>query len=122
MLLLWLLASGCFWYGVQVFAWARMLAVNLDGRPVTEAVSLTFSEEGMCGLCETVQSVRNRSDEEEPVVLSVPDRPLLLLLGSGSLLTVWPPHEKSGHLWCGDWDNGPKRSLRPPVPPPREAV
>jgi hypothetical protein len=113
-----LLASGCLWDAVQVFAWARMFAGNLEERPVAEALSVTFSGESTCGLCKTVATAREGPPEDAPVIVNSLERPLLLPLFRDMLEIPAPPSMTCPRRVSVD-GLVPAMRMKPPVPPPR---
>src|SRR5436305_1454888 len=56
--------TGSQWDLVQVFAWGRMLAVNVRELSFCDAAERTFSPEGQCAICEAVSAAKQQ--EENP--------------------------------------------------------
>lgn len=112
-----MLATGTILDVIQVFAWSRMWVDNVQTQSVGDAFSRTFSEEGMCPLCESVQAIKRDQAERYPFAIKLFERcPLLLPQGIQLALIVsadpdfWPEAADS---------NGFAFRNCPPVPPPR---
>src|SRR5690606_36229902 len=67
----WLLATGSHWDVVQAFAWGRMLVTNAQVLPLRDALELTFSTDGRCDLCATVQEHRPSATDDEATVVNL---------------------------------------------------
>lgn len=117
-LVIWLAASGTCWDLLQVYAWGQMWVHNLQSQGAAAALATTFSEEGRCGLCKTVQAAREDPREESSLLahpgMKVPLLPVpqadRALEERAPGMAAYPP-EKAG-FWADV-------RLRPPVPPPR---
>lgn len=116
----WLLATGSHWDLVQTFAWGRMVATYSQSMSLTKAVQKTFSVEGMCGLCETVFTAKQKQS---------PDTDAVGAAGKslGKILLVFAP-EATAPLLLGpvifsgspsDQTAPSPTRAAPPVPPPR---
>lgn len=117
-LCIWMAASGSLLDLVQIYAWGRMWVANLQTQSAVEALSTTFSNEGACGLCKTLEKVRDGSGETPAATPSVSGKALLLPISLAGNRVVCPePRQKSisGFRMLAP-DIIP---ARPPIPPPR---
>lgn len=64
----WLLATGCQWDFVQVFAWSRMFTTYAQTMPLLRAAERTFSPDEMCGVCRAVATAKQQQSREESTV------------------------------------------------------
>lgn len=114
------IATGVIWDAVQIFAWGNMWWTNIQTQSVRDSVVTTFSNEGMCGLCHTVQSAKKQQqDAPEQLVYQADRIPLLVPAFAGQRCPA-PPARRMAFLTS--------KSLRPvaavretPTPPPRVA-
>lgn len=118
MLCAWLPATGIHWDVVQLLAWSRMFVNHARVLPLRDALELTFSPDGRCGVCVAVQSARQ--DDGATVAAFAAQRlnqePLVFPSATPVVLT--PP---ATALYSPDGDNAPVGHGRaaPPTPPPR---
>lgn len=118
-LLSWLLATGTQWDVVQVVAWARMVVVYSQNMPVTDAVELTFSREGMCNLCRLVEAGRNDEQQRAAAAGTSEKREVKALLAAPERADVLCADFAAETPRAGDamWQSHERAS--PPAPPPR---
>ena len=119
LLFAWCLATGAPWDLVQVFAWGRMWTGHLQTQSASAALAATFSPEGLCGVCEVVQSAKQRSGEAEATPFATLLGKVLLLPALTEGVALAPDTASAPHRWS--WlagDTGLARAA-PPVPPPR---
>ncbi|HEX9782010.1 MAG TPA: hypothetical protein VGA56_04660 [Opitutaceae bacterium] len=116
LLFAWLLATGSQWDVVQVFAWSRMFAQNARLLPTWDALELTFSPDGQCGLCHLVEDSRQeRPGDNAAAGKAVTKEPIVFLTAEAVFVqapTSMPGIEPEQAATARD------RS-RPPTPPPR---
>ena len=107
------LATGAHWATLQTVAWTTMLAGNLCGQSLTEAVSQTFDGKHPCPLCKAIAAAKKSEHKSEATVqtlkLEFPPVAEKFVLVSPKPFQVFSPAEFSAEL------SFPK----PPVPPPR---
>jgi hypothetical protein len=115
MLVAWLLATGSHWDVVQVFAWGRMLAHNARVLPLRDALELTFSAQGRCQVCLTVQDNRPAAGEEAAAVSLLAKEPLVFQTVTG--VVVAPPTSAAWIEGATSWLTHDRTA--PPTPPPR---
>lgn len=114
----WLMASGSLWDVVQVFAWGRMYVLNLETQSMTEALAYTFSEDAMCGLCETVQVAKGSPREDTPTRPQTLEKISLLPIACiDQVVTPPPPRKNTSFRYAAG--KAAQRSIKPVVPPPR---
>ncbi|MCC5833801.1 MAG: hypothetical protein JJU20_03625 [Opitutales bacterium] len=116
----WMLATGTILDVVQVFAWSRMWVDNVQTQSVGEAFARTFSEEGMCPLCHSVQAVKRDQAERFPYAVNLLERNPVLPVEGFSIALVLPDVFER---WPKVLDEeGLVMAMRPPAPPPRIQV
>ncbi len=113
----WMLATGTILDVIQVFAWSRMWVDNVQTQSVGDAFARTFSEEGICPLCESVQAIKRDQAEKYPFAVKLFERsPVILPQGIHFVLIVPDVPE----LWPETMDDtGFAFGNCPPAPPPR---
>lgn len=115
----WVLATGAHWDVIQVVAWGRMWLENVQTRSAFDALARTFSPEGMCQVCHSVQAAKHARQENPAVPASVLDK-APLLIQAGTRVVVAAPD-------VAFWLSGAAalmpepRTTRPPRPVPRAA-
>ncbi len=122
LLFAWCLATGAPWDLVQVFAWGRMWTGHLQTQSASAALAATFSPEGLCGVCEVVQSAKQGSGEGETAPFPALLGKVLLLPTLTEGVALAPDAAFAPHRWI--WlvgDPGLARAA-PPVPPPRRTL
>lgn len=111
-----LAATGLAWDFLQFFAWGTMYAQNVREGDAAGAFAHTFSEEGRCSLCKTIEKARQGDNEGET---SLPGglRGWLLPLSSSSITLCPPPARAIARVAL------PlallTRPVQPALPPPR---
>lgn len=111
------MASGTLLDMVQVGAWARMWVGHLQTESVGGAFARTFTEEGMCEVCQTVQAVKKDQTEKFPFTVQSAERTFLLPLKLSSVTIDHPAGDKPRPRLENQQGTALKTS--PPVPPPR---
>ena len=111
------LATGLTWDFLQFAAWGGMYWQNLHGMDATEAFSRTFSEEGRCNVCKTIEKAR-QGDPETPLPVAWGARAWLLPLSFEKCL-VRPPNARQMQTLAA-YTAVIGRSEPPPVPPPKK--
>ena len=115
-----MLATGTILDVVQVFAWSRMWVDNVQSQSAGEAFARTFSEEGMCPLCHSVQAIKRDQAEKFPFPVHLLERNPVLPVNVFSI-TLFAPEVFERWPQVAD-QNGNFLSVRPPDPPPRVQV
>lgn len=118
LLFAWAFATGAPWDLVQVFAWGRMWVGHAQTQSVSEAIAATFSPEGLCGMCEAVQSARTAGDDNA-VPLPLLSGAIPLVLTPPAVLRVRPPAAGARVLSPVEERAAGCGRAAPPVPPPR---
>ncbi|MCC5842212.1 MAG: hypothetical protein JJT96_19000 [Opitutales bacterium] len=110
-------ATGLAWDLLQFAAWGGMYVQNLRERDAAAAFAHTFSEEGRCPVCKTVEKAR-QGDEQTPALQGWGLRAWLLPLQNGQLSLVHPPlaRRMPPAIACA---RAVSRSDRPSLPPPK---
>jgi hypothetical protein len=107
------LATGLHWAALQTLAWTTMLAGNLCGQSLTEAVSQTFDGKHLCPLCRAIAAAKQNEKRSEAVAATLkmefPPVAEKLILISPKPFSAFSLAEFSAA------SSFPK----PPVPPPR---
>ncbi len=116
----WLLATGVQWDAVQVVAWARMWTQNLETETPLAALATTFSPDGMCSVCETVQAVKNDPAPDALLLAKLVEKAPLVPVETSSVRLAPPTRQFSFQLHEDRCPEGVVRT--PPVPPPRAVV
>lgn len=115
-----MLATGTILDVIQVVAWSKMWVDNVQTQSVANAFTRTFSEEGMCNLCHSVQAMKRDQTEKFPFSVNLLERnPVLPVNGFSIKLTV--PVVFTGWPEVMD-EKGVVMSIGPPAPPPRIQV
>jgi hypothetical protein len=113
----WLFATGSQWDLVQAFAWARMLATNVETMSVTDALAQTFSPEGRCTLCEAVSAAKEQQDENgQAAVGRLPGKTVLVYLPAAPVVIAKPD---SVSFLPGEFTNHGVERPAPLLTPPR---
>lgn len=112
----WLIATGSHWDLVQLGAWGRMFAQNVQVLPLSAALKLTFSEEGRCNVCTAVSSAKDQGSETEASAAGKLSSKMLVFFTQPALF--WEAPAKSGFQVLAYNFESRERSS-PPVPPPR---
>lgn len=113
----WCLGTGVQWDALQAAAWVRMWLVNVQTESLPDAFATTFSTEGMCRVCHTVQAVKQaQRDDERPITAAGEKAPLLPARLSRTTFSL-PTRESS--LVHGAVIAPAAVFREPPVPPPR---
>lgn len=116
LLLAWLCANGAVWDLVQVFAWGRMFAANVETMSATAALRATFDPVRRCQLCLKVARAKDTAQKQAPLPSGrAADELLLACEAPAKIIFAHNP---------GDWPRAlasaaPVRTERVPVPPPR---
>lgn len=116
MLTAWLLATGAHWDVVQTFAWSRMLVNNARVLPLRDALEFTFSAEGRCNLCQTVQENRPAPAGEDAAVVNLMTKEPLVFQTLASVV-VSAPAATICATRAASWMSHERTA--PPSPPPR---
>lgn len=117
-LILALLATiGGHWFVFQSFAWATMLADNLRDNSVTEAVSMTFSGEHPCRMCQQISEQRKT---EKKADAPAPELRKLEFVLQPMAYVFTPP--QLFWLQTGGMASLTDISFPPPLPPPRTSL
>lgn len=115
----WLFATGSQWDVVQAFAWARMFAQNVRVLPTLDALELTFSPDGQCGLCHLVEDSRQDGPGANSAAGKVTAKePIVFLAGA----TVFLPVPPSTGWFEAEGPPPPHERARPPTPPPKQSA
>lgn len=112
-----LFATGLAWDLLQFTAWGGMYLHNLRDRDAAAALARTFSEEGRCPVCETVEMAR-QGDGHSSVFPSWSLRAWLLPF-QATPCTVRPPAPSAAPQAMA-WRQPVSRSDRPALPPPKQ--
>lgn len=116
----WMLATGTILDVVQVFAWSRMWVDNVQSQSVGDAFARTFSEEGMCPLCHSVQAIKRDQTKKLPFSVHLLERNPVLPVNVFSITLFAPGIFES---WPEIPDpKGMPLAMSPPDPPPRVQV
>ncbi len=87
----WLFATGSQWDLVQAFAWARMMATNVETMSVADALAQTFSPEGRCTLCEAISAAKQQQDETgQATEARLPGKTVLVYLPASPVVIAKP--------------------------------
>lgn len=121
LLFAWAFATGAPWDLVQVFAWGRMWMGHAQTQSVSAAIAATFSPEGLCGMCEAVQSARTAGDDNA-APLPLLSGAIPLVLSPPAVLRVQPPAAEVRALRPAEELEAGCGRAAPPVPPPRGAA
>lgn len=113
----WTLATGAHWDVIQVAAWGHMWMRNAQVQPLGLALATTFSPEGMCGVCHTVQAAKLDQDKNPVLDSRAAGKATLLLPLLRSVVIEHPL--PGGNVSRSDGPRPPTRRAAPPVPPPR---
>lgn len=116
----WTFATGAHWDMIQVAAWGQMWARNAQVQPLGLALATTFSPEGMCGVCKTVQAAKLEQDDN-PVLDSRTAGKAPLLLPVLRPIVVEHPPLLGAFIISETLPPGWSRAA-PPVPPPRADI
>jgi len=65
------LTTGLHWAALQTVAWTTMLAGNLRGESVTEAVSQTFDGKHLCPLCRAIAAGEKSEKKSSAVTATI---------------------------------------------------
>jgi hypothetical protein len=65
------LSTGLHWAALQTVAWTAMLAGNLQGESVTEAVFQTFDGKHLCPLCRAIAAGEKSEKKSSATVLKL---------------------------------------------------
>lgn len=112
----WLIATGSHWDLVQIGAWGRMFAQNVQVLPLSAALKLTFSEEGRCNVCSAVSSAKESGPETEASAAGKLSSKMLVFFTQPALF--WEAPAKPGFQVVAYLVESRDRSA-PAVPPPR---
>ncbi|WP_221030705.1 hypothetical protein [Actomonas aquatica] len=119
-LVAWLFATGSHWDLVQTFAWGKMFASYSQTMSYVDAARLTFSVDGMCGVCEFVQDAKQTADTDgSPAPAESGTQKIQLGLACSAPVVITAPVAEPWSL--SDCALPAARPLAPPVPPPRLA-
>lgn len=117
-LVAWLFATGTQWDAVQTFAWARMLATNLQTLPFSAALDRTFSPEGRCELCNAVSTAKQQREDSTPTTPGgKADGKVLMIFQPGSAVVLTAPDFAPWSRSETAFASAPRAA--PPLPPPR---
>lgn len=113
----WLLATGSQWDVVQVAAWGRMFAANVQTLPLLQAANRTFSPEGRCELCGAVSEAKRQQENSSAVPGGPVASKIFLAFEPAPRPVVAAPDSAP---WSQSDPLAPAMTrAAPPVPPPR---
>ena len=102
---------------LQVVAWSGMVVKYAQAVPLAEAIEMTFDGDHPCPLCNVIRKAQT-ADHQEMTAPAVPERIQLfveVLPSWHHAISAWPGASVESPRWT-------PVTLRPPVPPPRNAA